>query len=323
MGRIQSSVGLITGVPIEETVNKLMELNALPRTRLASRTDLLTREQTAITTLTTQVIGVQLTTDRLGQASLFSATKVTSSKTDVLTASSTGSPASGSYSFIPVRQAQSQQLTSSLFASADQVVGAGEITIATGGFLDRSVNLDQLNGGTGVSRGSIRITDRSGTSRDIDLRFAQTAADVVNTINATNGLGVVAKLDGDRFVLNDVTGSSSNNLRVEEIGAGTTARDLGLVISTASNVAAGQDVNRLSSSTILRNLRDDLGLEIKQQGYALRFNLADGSQVNYSSRLDGSKATLGQLIGEINDAAEGKFEVRDPEAFDRFLAKAK
>lgn len=310
MGRIQSSVGLVTGIQIDDTVTKLMELNSVPRKRLAARTDTLTKEQTAITTLTTLIIGVQLTTDRFSQSSLFNATKVTSSKSDVLSATSTGTPKTGTYSFVPVRQASSQQLTSSLFAATDQTLSAGTITINTGGFLDESVQLDQLNGGAGVARGTIKITDRSGTSKEVDLKFAETASDVVDAINAVDGLSVVAKLDGDQFVLTDVSGSTSSNLKVEDIGAGTTAKDLGLQVNTASNSASSEDLNKLANSTTLRNLRDGLGLDIIKDGYALRLNLADGTQINYDSNLDGKKATLGQLIDEINDAGDGKIAAR-------------
>jgi len=37
MSRIQSSVGLITGIPIEETVNKLMAVAARPRELMVNR----------------------------------------------------------------------------------------------------------------------------------------------------------------------------------------------------------------------------------------------------------------------------------------------
>jgi flagellar hook-associated protein 2 len=306
MSRIQSSIGLITGVPIEETVNQLMKLNALPRTRLAARNDTLGREQAAVTSLTTLVIGVQLTTDRLGQSALFSGSTVSSSKPDLLAARSTGTPAVGSYSFVPVRQAQSQQLTSSLYASADQKLSAGTVTIHAGGFLDQSANLDQLNGGAGVSRGFIRITDRSGKSQDIDLRYAQNASDVVSSINASS-LSVVAKIDDGRFVLTDVSGSTTSNLVIENVGAGTTARDLGFDnVSVAANSAQGANVHQLHRSTALRNLRDGLGVELPKTGNALQFNLRDGSQVNFSSQLNGRQANLGQLIDEVNAAGSGK-----------------
>jgi flagellar hook-associated protein 2 len=309
MGRIQSSIGLITGVAIEDTVNKLMELSSIPRRRLSSRNELLTKEQTAITSLTTLAIGVQLTTDRLGQANLFTSTKVTSSNASAISAQSTGSPGVGSYSFIPIRQAQSQQLTSSLFASATQTLSAGTITVHTGGFLDSSTQLDQLNGGAGVSRGFIRVIDRSGTSRDIDLRFAQTTTDVVQAINSAEGLKVVADVDGGQITLQDISGSSGN-LKVEEVGSGTTARDLGLGnISVAGNFVSGSDIHTLQRSTSLRNLRDGLGLTVPSEGTALQVRLSDGSQVNFTTELDSQSANVGQLLDELNTAGTGKFQV--------------
>lgn len=311
MGRIQSNVGLVTGVPIEDTVNQLMQLNALARNRLAARNAEIGREQAAVASLTTLVIGVQLTSDRLGQASLFNSRSVTSSNSDLISARSSGSPQVGSYSFVPIRQAQSQQLTSSLYSNSDQTTGAGELTIHTGGFLDQSVALDQLNGGSGVAGGFIKITDRSGTSRDVDLRFAQTASDVVNAINSTDTLSVVAKLEGGRFVLADISGSSSSNLRVQEVGSGTTARDLGLSeISVASNTANGSDVFRLAGGTLLRNLRDGRGLNFPDAGNLLRFTLRDGTQIDFATELESNSATLGQFLDEINALGDGKLDAR-------------
>ncbi|MBX3421467.1 MAG: flagellar filament capping protein FliD [Pirellulaceae bacterium] len=311
MGRIQSSVGLITGVPIEETVNQLMQINALPRNRLSNRNAELTKEQTAITTLTTLVIGVQLSGDRLGQASLFNSAKVTSSKPETIAARSTGTAALGNYSFIPVRQAQSQQLTSSLFASSQHKLSAGDITIHTGGFLDQSANLDQLNGGRGVERGMIRITNRAGTSREIDLRFVQTAADVVTAINSAEGLSVVAKINGGQFELTDVSGSVVHNLKIVDIGSGTTARDLGFQnVDVASSTAVGNNIHILSNATALRSLRDGIGIDIPTQGTALRLSLRDGSTVNWTSQLDAANASVGQLVQSLNTASNGKYVAR-------------
>ncbi|MCA9133478.1 MAG: flagellar filament capping protein FliD, partial [Planctomycetales bacterium] len=231
----------------------------------------------------------------------------TSSNNSLLTAKSSGSPQPGSYSFIPVRTAQSQQLTSSLLASSEQTLNAGEVVIHTGGFLDESVSLDQLRGGQGVARGSIRISDRSGVSERIDLRFAQTASDVVAAINANDKLSVVASLEGDHFVLQDVSGSTAQELTVSEVGGGTTAADLGLgAISVAANTAHGSSVLSLSRSTALSTLRDGRGLDFPQSGTALQFDLQDGSTVNFSTELKSNSASLGQLLDEINAAGDGK-----------------
>ena len=311
MGQIQSSVGLVTGIPIQETVDQLMAVNALPRVRLESRTSLLQQEQVAITELMTLVVGVQFTTDRLGQESLYSATTVASSRSNALSAVSTGSPKPGSYSFTPVRLAQSQQLASSLLASSDQTLSEGEIVIHTGGFLDESVNLDALNGGAGVSRGSIRITDRSGNSDIIDLRFAQTAQDVVDAINTADNIRVVADIDGDHFSLSDVSGGAVSNLEVEDVSGGTTALDLGLAgISTSDTEASGNGVYSLSLATGLNSLLDGRGVNFPTNGEALEFQLQDGSTITLTSELNGRTASLGQLIDEINQVGEGQLQAR-------------
>lgn len=311
MGRIQSSVGLVTGVAIEDTVNQLISLNAIPRDRLASRNEQLQREQVAITELTALVVGVQLTSDRLGQKSLFSATVVNSSNGSALSASSTGSPKAGNYSFVPVRQAQTQQLTSSLYSSSEQQLGAGEVVIHTGGFLDEFADLDSLNGGSGVARGFISITDRSGGTASIDLRFAQTAEDVVSAINGADNLKVVASIEGDRFQLTDVSGASAANLSVAEVGGGTTAADLGLQgISVAASSATGTSIQSLSTTTGLSTLLDGRGLDFPSSGNALEFQLQDGTTVSLSTSLQSNTASLGQLIDEINAAGAGSLSAR-------------
>ncbi len=85
--------------------------------------------------------------------------------------------------------------------------------------------------------GQIRITDRSGASATIDLRYANSASDVVDAINTSTDIRVAAMLDGDRFTLIDSSGGSGT-LSVSEVGSGVTARDLGLSSISTSNVSA-------------------------------------------------------------------------------------
>ena len=59
MGRIQSSVGLATGLDIEGTVTKLMALAAQPRDTLALRQKAIQAQQAAVIDLTSLVLGVQ------------------------------------------------------------------------------------------------------------------------------------------------------------------------------------------------------------------------------------------------------------------------
>ncbi len=306
MAGIQSSNGIITGIDIQGTVTQLMNVAAQPRTRLTDATKQLQNEQVALTSLTALVVGVQLSTDRLGQTSLFTASTATSSNSTTLKASVTGSPVVGSHSFVPVRQATAQQLTSTLLNSKDQLVGAGEIVIHQGGFLDESAALDSLNGGAGVARGSIRVTDRSGSSKTIDLRFAQTINDVVEAINKTDGIRVVASVNGDRLKLTD-TSSGTGTLSVSEVSGGTTAADLGIsAISTTSASANGTSIQSISNRTTLSSLLDKRGLAFPATGAALKFDLKDGTSVEFTSTLNANTATVGDLLTAINTAGNGK-----------------
>ncbi|MDX1930144.1 MAG: flagellar filament capping protein FliD [Pirellulaceae bacterium] len=306
MAGIQASNGIITGIDIQGTVTQLLNLAAQPRTRLADATKQLQNEQVALTSLTALVVGVQLTTDRLGQSSLFTSSTATSSNATALKATVSGTPLPGSHTFVPVRQATAQQLTSTLLGSKDQLVGAGEVVIHQGGFLDESATLDSLNGGAGVARGSIRITDRSGASKTVDLRFAQTINDVVDAINKTDGLRVVASVNGDRLKLTD-TSSGTSTLSVTEVSGGTTAADLGIsAISTTAASATGTSIQSLSNRTSLSSLLDKRGLAFPATGAALKFDLKDGTSVEFTSTLNPNTATLGDLLSAINTAGNGK-----------------
>ena len=108
MGRIQSNIGLITGMPIGETVASLMEIAARPRELLRERTDRLKEEQAAITELSALLLSVQYITNNLGKVELYDRRAVTSSDPGTLAATLTGSPAKGSYQYTPIRMAQSQ-----------------------------------------------------------------------------------------------------------------------------------------------------------------------------------------------------------------------
>ena len=66
-----------------------------------------------------------------------------------------------------------------------------------------SIRLDDLNGGQGVDRGSIRIQDRAGNTAVIDLSEATTLEEVVEAINAESGIQVVASFNTDKLQLVD------------------------------------------------------------------------------------------------------------------------
>lgn len=305
MSQIQSSVGLITGIPIEETVNQLMQVAARPRTTLENRTKSLTAERTALDQLGGLLLGLRFSATKLGTGSLYSATKATSSSTSLLTVTAGTDPAPqpGTYTFTPLQKAASHQVVSSTFTDVASQLSSGTFRLGVGGHVDRGITLGQLNSGSGVPAGKIRITDRSGSSAEIDLRSAITVDDVLNAINTNSDIDVTATVDGDSFKLTDNSGGSSN-LRVAEVGLGTTAAALGLSgINVAAAEATGSDVFALHSGTLLKNLNDGTGVQIHSVGEVLTVALADETELSID--VSGS-TTLGQIVDAINAADDTK-----------------
>jgi flagellar hook-associated protein 2 len=306
MAGIQANTGLATGIDIQGTVDKLMALAAKPRDTAQARLADVKAQQTALADLTASLIALQLSGKSLSSSSAFTQSTVTSANTALLSAAVApgGTPLPGTYQFTPVRLAQSQHVLSQGFSSADAELGAGTLTLRDGGFLNQSVSLSTLNGASGVQRGKIRITDRSGASAVIDLRYAQTIDDVIQAINSNETINVSASTNGDRLVLTDNIGQTTSNLRVQEVSGGHTAADLGLAsIDAAANSASGNDVLSLYNGLSLSSLNDGNGVNFNEGLADLHVTFRDGS-----SPLDIDFHRLAQAANKASgttDAASG------------------
>jgi flagellar hook-associated protein 2 len=281
MGRIQSSVGLATGIDIEKTVNQLVELAARPKQRLESRLETLTKQRQVVTELTTLVVGVQLTSKRLASRDLFSSVSVTSSDPAALKATKTGDGARpGTFQVDVLQSAQSFRAASQAFASRTEDLGlAGQLVFGNAATIDQSRSLDGLNAGRGVRRGEVRIVDRNGQAYRVDLTKAATVDDVVNAISEQTDGRVLASIDGDSLQLRDQTGGTGN-LRVEEVAGGRAAESLGISgINVASSTATGRDLVQLGDSIPLSKLLDGRGLST-QTGDDLAITLRDGTTLD-------------------------------------------
>ncbi|MEX2172034.1 MAG: flagellar filament capping protein FliD [Pirellulales bacterium] len=305
MSRIQSSIGLISGIPIQETVDKLMAVAGRPRDLLVARTKELQSEQLAINALTSRVLSFQFALNKLKSASIFAAATATSSKPEVLSATvPTGAtPLVGSYQFTPLQTAAAHSLITGPFANISQGLGTGSFQFAFGGQVNRGIALSELNGGTGVPAGQIRITDRSGASATIDLRSARTVDDVLAAINGSTTINVTADAVGDALRLTDNTGGAGT-LSVQELVGGTTAAALGLAgISTGSASATGSDVYRLHVGTRLATLNDGNGVNLLDGIADLEVELADESVLQIDL---GNATTLGGVLDAINASSPTK-----------------
>lgn len=303
MSAIQSSIGLITGIPIEDTVNQLIAISSRPRNLVAGRNQQLVAEQTAVDRLASLVLSLKFSANKFNTATTFTGRTAKSSNPAVGVAVARGStPKVGSYRFTPLQAASANQYVSKSFEDLSDAVGDGTLRFGFGGHIDKGVALRTLNGGAGVTAGRIKITDKNGDTATIDLRAALTVDDVILAINSSSDISVTAAAEGDAFTLTDNSGGSGT-LRVSEVGLGTTATDLGLGgKSTTGDTLTGDDIYRLHEGTKLSALNGGVGVRITDSTTELdnlSFTLRDGT-TTFGVDLSGA-VTLGDVVDAIND----------------------
>lgn len=303
MTGIQSSVGLASGLPIDKIVDQLMSVASQPRDRLKNRMAGLREQQVAVNSLTALTISTQMASNKLSNESIYQQRTATSSDSTLLSASVTGQPETGTHQFTPVQTAQNHQVVSRQGFSLDQSVGEGSLSLGFGGFVNEGMDLDLLNDGDGVQRGKIRITDRSGTSEVVDLRFAQTMDDVLEEINKSENINVYARTDGDAIELVDQTGMTATNLGVTEVNGGNTAADLGMGdINVAAGEATGNDLVGIHGQLNVSELNDGNGLSIRDELNDLEINFRDGSDALSIDLNSDEVQTVGDLLDALNSA---------------------
>jgi flagellar capping protein FliD len=90
MARIQATTGLVSGIPIDQTVTELMSIASQPVTNLQNADTALTNQETALDQLSALLLGIQSTAQDLGKADLFAQTTATSSNPSALAVTVTG-----------------------------------------------------------------------------------------------------------------------------------------------------------------------------------------------------------------------------------------
>jgi len=166
-----------------------------------------------------------------------------------------------------------------------------------------TILLKTLNGGSGV--GSVtgddfQITQRDGTTFNVDISSAETLQDVINLINnATENTAVTASYDreGNGILLTDTSGGTGN-FSVTSLNGSSAASDLGIEKSVSSNTLKGDDLNPqyIARCTRLDDLNGGQGVD------ANKIKITDRSGA--SAEIDLSDAeTIGDVLDAINSAS--------------------
>jgi flagellar hook-associated protein 2 len=303
MSLVSTGIGLISGLNYTALISALTAPEQAQINTLKAQDQTIKTQAAAVTGLTGKLLPLTTAATSFGTPSNFNALAVQNSDPGQLTVTTSDGATAGSYQFQSLRLASAEQVLARGFANTtQQLVGTGTINLASGGLVSTPTTLDVLNGGAGVQRGIIRITDRSGASANVDLTNAYTVDDVVSAINNASGISVRAAAQGDHLVLTDTSNQTVTNLSVADLSGGHTAQDLGISQSVASSTLTGNAVYEATGAFTLARLNDGNQIRLVQSQASLRIQLTDPGATTIDVNLNGA-VTLDDVINDINQAA--------------------
>jgi flagellar hook-associated protein 2 len=299
---ITTGIGIFSGIDTATLIQRLLQIEARPRNLAAVRLVQLQTQQAAILDISNRLSSLSTAAKVFRDAKTFRSVAATSSNETVLTATATTAAVPGSYTFIVDRLVSTQQLLSKGFANtSDAALGAAAFTFeGVEARLDRDTALSDLNGGSGVARGKIVIT-QSGAgsgSATIDLSRAASVSDVINSINTAEGIDVTASVSGGHFVIAADTPGVLISISNGDANGTAASLGFGAVIGTPAATLTGADVFTLSADTPLSALNDGNGVALSGQVKG-----PFTSPVDLRIVVDGD--VVGIHLGEVQDA-DGK-----------------
>lgn len=325
MGGISSGVGVFSGINSGQIIEQLLAIESRPKQAAQRRIIQLQQLQAVYLDLNSKAGALKTAAGAFRINKIFQSNQANSSDKDVLTATASTSSIPGSYQFIVDRLVSNQQMLSRGFANATATgLNAGTFSFeSAAGRLDRETSLSELNGGAGVERGKIVISDSGGASATIDLSKAATVNDVLDAINSAGGISLQASVDDGKFV---VKSGGGLNLTITSAFGYNTAASLGIEQATPSGpTVTGSTVYSLGANTSIAALNDGNGLFLNNVVGASRFDFTitvggTAVNINIGNKYDAAGAvtesapsTLGGILTRINDqleAALGGTDVR-------------
>ena len=261
----------------------------------------LTASKTALMDVNARLLNLQNASSAFRLENIFRSAFASSENESVLTADAGSNAIPGSYEFTVKQLVSTSQLMTQGYGSSNlEPLNLEAMSFEWGqGNLNRVVLLDSLNGGDGIDRGGIRITDQNGNASTIDLSLATTMDELLDAINNDANIGVRAEVDSNRLLITDLT-SGSGALTIQNADGSTTADDLGIQGTTMSNTYTGLPIHTLGPKSLLSQLNDGRGVFIRD-------NVAD-----FSLRTGGSGGTTYNIdLGRIDTLIDGATMLSD------------
>ena len=296
-----SSPGLGSGLDVAGIVNKLVSAEGAPTTARLNKLEAGFQARiSGLGTLKGAISDFQSTLNSLSSADSFNKRAVSNSNTAALTATATGTAASGSYAVNISKLAQSQTIVSSetqLFSSVTEVVGTGTLTFKYGTGPIGSFSQD-------VDKGTYSITIDSSNNTLEGIRNEINSADIgVQASIIYNGSGYLLSLTSA-----DTGAANSMEITVSDTGDGNNTDTAGLsrlaYNSSASNMTeklAAQDaeltINGVSITSHTNTVNDSI------EGLQLQLLDIQSSVLNVTQDKAGVTTNITNFIDSYNKLA--------------------
>ncbi|MEN6372156.1 MAG: flagellar filament capping protein FliD [Armatimonadota bacterium] len=145
MAATQTISGVISGMDTSGIIDKLMEIEKAPLTRLQDKKTALENQLSAWKDANTRIGAVKDAAEKLAKSSTFDAKLIESSDEDILKASVSSTAQTGTY-YIKINQlARANQIKSSGFASTSDKVGTGTFSITLANGAPTIITIDDSN----------------------------------------------------------------------------------------------------------------------------------------------------------------------------------
>jgi len=315
MSGITTGVGLVSGINSAQLIEQLLALEGRGKIPIQRRLAAIQQSKTALLDVNARLLNLKNAASSLRIGKTFQTMSAASGDDSVLTATASSLTPPGTYNFTVGRLVSTSQLLSRGFATkSSSPLGLDSMSFEWGdASLEHEVALAELRGGAGVTRGAIKFTDALARTATVDLSTAITLSDVVDQINAAEGLDVTASIENERIVVRDTSGGGGS-LKVEDVGSGSIAADLGIAGTFLSGSATGSQINQIGVNTGLATLNDGTGVFIRDgvADFRLRVN---GTTYDISLGREDEPITSSTKLSDRNNGSGVRINTTDADDF--------
>ncbi|MHB9037473.1 MAG: flagellar filament capping protein FliD [Armatimonadota bacterium] len=299
--------GLASGLQTDQIISKIMEYARLPQKNMQADQLIAKSKLVAWQEINTRVMALKTSVNSVADTIDFKLNSITSSDTDILTASATADAAPGTYYLKVTQRAQVHQVASNnTYATTNDVIGTGTVSFAFTNDATKnfSVNIDSNNNTLSGLRDAINHADKgvqavivnSGSSTTPQYQLLLTTADsgTNSAFTVSNTLAGGTAPDLTRVVQQGIDAQIT-------FGQGAGALSVTKSSNTITDLIPGVTLNIASadaSKTIKLDVtRDTESIKKSIQGFVDQYNsFSDSIKTNF--KFDTKTNETGTLFGD-------------------------